>query len=188
MLRLAICRISFVASLVLIAAGTAHAHVKWFAPFDVTKAPRPISDVLSTDFWLLNLGAVLALWLGCMIERTQLGTALQRSIDHIGAGLRENTENVFRAAVATFFIALWTLGNVIITPELKTNNEAISWLQAAIAAGIFWRRTMILSAAGICFLFAFGVANYGPYHMADYPIFLGAAAYLARIIHGRRMI
>ena len=168
----------FVASIVIIPSGHANAHVKWFAPFDVTNPPRALLDVLSKDFWLLNLGAILALWLCCMIERTQLGTVLLRSIDHIGAGLRENTESVFRAAVATFFIALWTLGNVIITPELTTDNEAISWLQAAIAAGMFWRRTMIFSALGICFLFAFGVANFGPFHMADYPIFLGAAAYL----------
>jgi hypothetical protein len=158
--------------------GAANAHVKWFAPFDVTNAPRPLLEVLSTDFWLLNLGALLALWLICLIERTQLGETLLRSTDPIGAGLRENTEKVFRLAVATFFIALWALGGIIITPELKTDSEAISWLQAAIAAGMFWRRTMLLSALGIGFLFAYGVASYGPFHMADYPIFLGAAAYL----------
>ncbi len=171
-------RLYFIALMAIVPSGNANAHVKWFAPFDVTNPPRALFDALSTDFWLLNLGAVLALWLVCMIERTELGTALLRSIDHIGAGLRENTERVFRAAVATFFIALWTLGNVIITPELKTDNEAISWLQAAIAAGMFWRRTMIFSSLGICYLYAFGVANFGPFHMADYPIFLGAAAYL----------
>jgi len=169
----------FVALMVIVSPGNANAHVKWFAPFDVTKAPRTLFDVVSLDFWLLNSGAVLALLLLCRVERTQLGVVLLRSIDHIGVGLRENTESVFRAAVATFFIALWALGNVIITPELTTDNEAISWLQAAIAAGMFWRRTMILSALGICFLFAFGVANFGPFHMADYPIFLGAAVYLA---------
>lgn len=156
----------------------AHAHVKWFAPFDITKAPQPWSQALSTDFWLLSLGAITALTIGSIVERTALGAALLRSIDHFGVALRENTEFYFRAGVATFFIALWVLGDVILTPELKTDVAAISWLQAAIAAGMLWRRTLILSALGICFLFVFGLAHYGPFHLADYPIFLGAAAYL----------
>lgn len=168
----------FIALLAVLSSRGATAHVKWFAPFDITQPPRALLDVLSQDFWLLNLCAALTLLLVCLVERMRLGTVLLQSIDHISVGLKENTENVFRGAVATFFIALWTLGDVIITPELKTDNEAISWLQIAIAAGMIWRRTMIFSALGICFLFVYGVANYGPFHMADYPIFLGAAAYL----------
>ena len=38
---------------------------------------------------------------------------------------------------------------------------------------------MPLSALGIFVLFGVGVWNYGPFHLADYPIFLGVAAYIA---------
>jgi hypothetical protein len=38
---------------------------------------------------------------------------------------------------------------------------------------------MVLSALGIAVLYAIGLANYGLFHMLDYPIFLGLAAYLA---------
>jgi hypothetical protein len=41
------------------------------------------------------------------------------------------------------------------------------------------RRTMPLSALGIVVLFAIAVSQYGVFHLADYPIFLGVAAYLA---------
>ena len=107
------------------------------------------------------MGAILALWLGCQFERTRPGEALLQSINHIGTELRENTEGVFRAAVATFFVALFTLGNVVLTPELQTDNAAIPWLQAAIAVGVILRRTMILSALGIFVLYHFAIANYG---------------------------
>jgi hypothetical protein len=43
------------------------------------------------------------------------------------------------------------------------------------------RRTMPLSALGIFVLFDIGVWNYGGFHLADYPVFLGFAAYLALV-------
>ena len=41
------------------------------------------------------------------------------------------------------------------------------------------RRTMPLSAVGIAVLFAIAIWKYGIFHLADYPVFLGIAAYLA---------
>ncbi len=41
------------------------------------------------------------------------------------------------------------------------------------------RRTLPLSAAGMVILFGIGIRDYGIFHLADYPIFLGVAAYFA---------
>ena len=41
------------------------------------------------------------------------------------------------------------------------------------------RRTMPLSALGIVLLFAIAIRQYGVFHLADYPVFLGVAVYLA---------
>jgi hypothetical protein len=71
------------------------------------------------------------------------------------------------------------IGDSILTPELKATSSTIAWLQLAIAAGLVSRRTMPLSALGIAALYAIAVAQYGVFHLADYPIFLGFAAYLA---------
>jgi hypothetical protein len=46
------------------------------------------------------------------------------------------------------------------------------------------RRTMPASAFGIFALFDIAVWNYGGFHLADYPVFLGFAAYLA-LVGGR---
>jgi hypothetical protein len=52
-------------------------------------------------------------------------------------------------------------------------------LQLAIAAGMLSRRTLPLSALGIGLLFGTAAWTYGLFHLMDYPIFLGVAAYLA---------
>jgi hypothetical protein len=135
-------------------------------------------DVLGMDFNLLVGFAVLALVSGCLIEGTELGDALCRAINRVTYVLRDNTELIFRAGCVLFFTALWTTGGILLTPELKTDSSAISWLQLAIAAGMISRRTMPFSALGIVFLYAVAVWQYGPFHLADYPVFLGVAVYL----------
>jgi hypothetical protein len=163
----------------LLCMGAANAHVKWFCGYNVAAQPRGLDDVLITDFWSLTAFAIVALFTGCFIEQTPLGAALLRAIDRVTSGLHDNTELLIRVAGGFFFVALWTTGDFILTPELKTTSPAIAWLQLAIAAGLISRRTMPLSALGIVVLFAIAVAQYGVFHLADYPIFLGVAAYLA---------
>src|SRR5260221_8616000 len=159
--------------------SAALAHVKWFAPYDVPSQPVGLRDVFSSAFWLLATGSCFALWAICHAEKTVIGAAAERVFDRFSGAVRSHIEQLVRAATAMFFFALSMLGTIILTPELTTDNAAIPWLQAAIAAGMFWRPTMLLSAVGIGVLFVFGVVKYGAFHMMDYPIFLGAAVYLA---------
>jgi hypothetical protein len=160
-------------------AASASAHVKWFCAFDVAGQPRGLENVLCQDFEALVGIAIAALSAGCLLEGTSIGDALLRALDRVTGPLQANAEILIRAACGFFFVALWTLGGIILTPELTTSVEAISWLQLAIAAGLIWRRTLPLSALGIVALFAIAVHDYGIFHLADYPIFLGIAAYLA---------
>jgi hypothetical protein len=155
------------------------AHVKWFAPYDVPAQPRLLSQVLSGSFFQLLVAGLIVLSGVCLLERTAVGAVLARSFDRMGAGIRARSEDLYRAGTGAFFVALFTLGNVILTPELHTDHQLIPWLQAGIAFGMFWRATMVLSAAGIAALYVFGWLSYGPFHMIDYPIFLGLALYLA---------
>ncbi len=169
--------LAFVCNAVL--AERASAHVKWFCAYDVAGQPRGLENVLCTDFELLVGLAVVVMLVGCFIERTWIGDAITRSLDRVTATIRDNTEMMFRVGVGAFFVALWAIGGILLTPELKTTWQAISWLQFGIAAGMLSRRTMPLSALGIVLLFAIAVTQYGVFHLADYPVFLGVAAYLA---------
>jgi hypothetical protein len=158
---------------------TASAHVKWFCAFEVAGQPRGLENVLCPDFELLVALAIIILLGGCFVEGTPLGLAMVRSLDRVTRVVRDNTELMFRAGCGFFFVALWATGGILLTPELKTTSPAISYLQLAIAAGMLSRQTMPLSALGIAFLFGLGVKEYGAFHLADYPVFLGVAAYLA---------
>ena len=165
----------------MIASVPARAHVKWFADYDLEARPRALAEVASTPFWMLIAISLLLLWFFCHLERTKVGGALLAAIDELSAAIRGRTEDLFRSVTAAFFISLWVAGGIILTPELRTELEFVPWLQAAIAAGMFWRASLPLSALGILFLFILGIVRYGAFHMMDYPIFLGAAAYLAAV-------
>ena len=159
----------------------ASAHVKWFCAFDVAGHPRSLENVLCPDFEILVGIALLILTAGCLVEGSPLGEGLLRGLDRATKLIRQNTELLFRAGCAFFFIAIWATGGILLTPELKTESKALALLQLGIAAGMLSRKTMPFSAGGIAVLFGVGVYHYGVFHLADYPVFLGVAAYLALI-------
>ncbi len=166
-------------SLLLGFADVAEAHVKWFCAFDVAGQPVGLANVLCPDFEELTAVAIFVLIAAGMIERTPLGTALVRSIVSFMAPVRWKSDILIRAVAGFFFVNLWSIGGIIITPELKTTSEYIPLLQLGIAACLLWRQTLVLSAAGIVTLYAIALHDYGLFHLMDYPIFLGLAAYLA---------
>jgi hypothetical protein len=157
----------------------ASAHVKWFCAFDVAGQPRGLENVLCTDFEFLSGIAILILTLGYFFEAMPIGGAVLRSLDRVTSGLRENSDLILRAGLGFFFVALWTMGGIILTPELKTVSPLIPWLQLCFAACLLWPQTLVLSAAGIVSLFGLALYEYGLFHLMDYPVFLGFAAYLA---------
>ena len=162
-------------------AGTqgASAHVKWFCAYVIAGQPRGLENVLCLDFELLVSIAVLCLLIGCVIEGTSLGESMIRALDRITDGLPNNSELIIRAACGFFFVAIWATGGFLLTPELKSTLSFVPILQLGIAAGMLSRRTLPLSALGIVILFGLAMREYGAFHLADYPIFLGIAAYLA---------
>jgi hypothetical protein len=161
--------------------NVAAAHIKWFCPFDVAETPKSLNWALDPAFLCLILVAASVFAVAGLIGNTILGRAIIWSIDRVTAGERRSTERLMRAAYAAFFVSLWTVGGIIMTPELTTPNAWISWLQLAIAACFIWRETLVLAAAGIVFLYGYALAHYGLFHLMDYPIFLGSAAYFAMI-------
>ncbi len=160
-------------------AESASAHVKWFCAFNVAGQPIGLENVLCPDFEMLTGVSILALTTGGVLEGTPLGTAMLAALDRATAWIRNNVEIIARAACAAFFISIWAMGGVLLTPELKTDSTLIGAIQLGIAAGMLSRRTMPLSALGIFVIYGVAVDKYGPFHLADYPVFLGFAVFLA---------
>jgi uncharacterized membrane protein YhaH (DUF805 family) len=155
----------------------AWAHVKWFEPYDVAQPPTPIvGGVLTAHYLLILVGFALLVFGGFLLDR--LAARSGRSIARLG-GHEATEERVMRAGTGAFFMALFTMGGVILTPELRTEASWVGWLQFGIAASMLSTRSCLLGAAGILALYGYGIAQYGLFHLMDYPMFLGMAAYLA---------
>ena len=174
-----------VTALSLVFATSAEAHVKWFCAFNVAGQPQGLGNILCQDFELLTVLALGVLLMAAIVDRTFVGEALTNVLDHVTNPLRDKTEVIIRATLGFFFVSLWTLGGVLLTPELSTTSTFIPWLQLLMAACLLSRKTLPLTALGIVVLFAIAVKNFGIFHLMDYPIFLGIAAYLAAVGFGR---
>jgi hypothetical protein len=161
--------------------NVACAHVKWFCPFDVAETPKSLDWVLDRSFIYLVLVAVVVFAVAGLIGNSILGRAIVWSIDRVTMPLRIHTDVLMRAVYGAFFVSLWTVGGIILTPELTTPVAAISWLQLAIATCFIWRQTLVIAAAGMVFLYGYALVHYGLFHLMDYPIFLGSATYFALV-------
>ena len=170
-----VCRTS-----IILAACTpmvASAHVKWFCSYDVTKAPKPVSLVLSAPFFAVLAGFLAVLFLGFLAD----GWVLKKwpRFESAGSSIAGAQEKLVRLGMGAFFLCTWNIGLNILTPELHTQAGWVFGVQFLTAVCTAWRRTCIVSALGICTLYVYGVSQYGLFHMLDYVYFLGLAVYLA---------
>ena len=158
----------------------AAAHVKWFAPYIVGAPPAPIARTL-VDVWFW-LGIALVLFFFCatrFVERRPAGDRVLDGLDRLTHPLWTRLDDYVRAIVAAFFVAIFAVGGVYLTPDLKTPAEWVSWFQLLIAAAIFSRRTMPLAAAGIILLWLLALQDYDLFHLFDYlALGVGVALYL----------
>ena len=170
----ALFRRSLCAALVLPVAASAH--VKWFCHYDVTKAPRPVQEVLSSIFFTTLAPFLLLLFLGFLAD----GWVAKRwpLIESAGSSFADTQEKFFRLWTGAFFLCTWNIGLNILTPELHTQAAWIFAVQFITAIGIAWRRTCLVSALGIVVIYVYGITQYGFFHMLDYVYFLGMAAFL----------
>ena len=154
----------------------AWAHVKWFAPYDVSQQPTSVSNVLTSHFILVFMVFTLLLTGSFLLDRisAKMGGRLAAPGNY-----EEIEERLLRAGTGAFFMALFATGGTILTPELRTTADWSTWLQLGIAMSMLSEWTCALGSLGILALYGFGVAQYGFFHLSDYPMFLGLAAYLA---------
>ena len=165
---------------VLAATAPASAHVKWFAPYIVGAAPQRLSATLGNVWFWTAIVLVLGFFLATRaVELSGPGQRLLLGMDRVSGLVWHRADDFMRVAVGTFFVAIFAVGGVYLTPDLATPSEWVSWFQLLIAAGIFWRRTMPLSAAGIILLWAIALRDYDLFHLLDYlAIGIGVAGYL----------
>jgi Domain of unknown function (DUF305) len=177
--RRRLCRVALAGSL---AAGplSAGAHVKWFAPYIVEAPPQRIGETLANPWFWTGIALVLLFFLATRaVEKTRVGEAVLAGLDKTTGPLWARRDDFMRFVIAAFFVAVFAVGGVYLTPDLKTPNEWVSWMQLLIAALVFSRRTMPLAAAGIILLWLLALTQYELFHLLDYlALGVAVAAYL----------
>jgi hypothetical protein len=174
------CWLSLTLAVSFLGTVPAHAHVKWFAPYIVGAAPQPLGQTLGNFWFWTALALVLAFFLATrLVERMPAGQAVLAGMDRLSLPIWSRADDFMRVAIGTFFVAIFAVGGVYLTPDLATPAEWVSWVQLLIAAGLFWRQTMPLSAAGIIALWAIALRDYDLFHLLDYlALGVGVAGYL----------
>lgn len=159
---------------------SAQAHVKWFAPYIVGAPPAPIENTLHDTWFWVGICLVLVFFvLTRLVEVSPFGAKAIGALNWATDPLWARQDDYIRSIIAAFFVAIFAVGGVYLTPDLKTPAEWVSWLQLVIACCIFSRRTMPLAGLGIIALWIFALRDYELFHLFDYlALGLGVAGYL----------
>ncbi|AEG91166.1 CopM family metallochaperone [Ramlibacter tataouinensis] len=158
----------------------ASAHVKWFAPYIIEAPPQRLMETLTDRWFWTGILLVLVFFLAARaLEKTRAGGAVLAGFDKVTGPLWARGDDFMRFVIAAFFVAIFAVGGVYLTPDLKSPHEWVSWMQLLIAALVFSRRTMPLAAAGIIGLWLLALTQYELFHLLDYlALGVGVAAYL----------
>lgn len=160
--------------------AAAHAHVKWFAPYIVDAPPQSVVNTLQDPAFWTALMLVLAFFLATRaIELSRFGAVALKGLDTLTDPLWQRLDDFVKVVIAAFFVAIFAVGGIYLTPDLRTPSEWVSWIQLLIAGCIFWRRTQPLAAAGIVGLWILALRDYHFFHLLDYlALGVSVAAYL----------
>lgn len=161
-------------------AQPAAAHVKWFAPYIVNAKPQDIGLTLANPWFWTGIVLVMVFLVATrLVEETAFGSAVMDGMDRATDPLWRRLDDFVRCIIGAFFVAIFAVGGVYLTPDLKTPSEWVSWTQLFIALGVFSKRTMPFSAAGIIGLWLLALRDYDLFHLLDYlALGVGVAAYL----------
>lgn len=161
-------------------ASAAEAHVKWFAPYIVGAPPQPVGMTLTNPwFWTGIILVLLFFLLTRRVEEAPFGQRVLMGLDRMSGPLWSRADDFMRVVIGAFFVAVFAVGGVYLTPDLQTPSELVSWAQLLIAALIFSRRTQPLAAAGIIGLWALALRDYDFFHLLDYlALGIAVAGYL----------
>ncbi|KAB0654026.1 hypothetical protein [Burkholderia territorii] len=159
---------------------SAHGHVKWFSEYDVKTSPLALSELAtSTLFLTLFAASLIAVLIVIAIDRRLTMPSGIARLEYAG---ERYASRFVRAATAVFFVSLQLAGlDVLLTPELASASALVPVLHYAIAALVLFEATAWLGGVLIVVLYAMGASQYGMFHMLDYVIFIGIAAFLVLV-------
>lgn len=169
-------------------AASADAHVKWFASWNIICPPRDPMRIFASPLWRwLGVACVVSMtglaWLDWRLQQAA-GGRFQAACMRLHAVSAPKAVGILRVGVAIYWLlAAFTLPHAVyLTPELAA-PAWVSWLQLALALLVLRRATAWLAGVGMLALYGLAIADYGWFHLLDYPLF--AAVGIILVLSGR---
>ena len=157
-----------------LASRSAHAHIKWFADYDLTKPPLPIGEVLTRPFVTLFLASLVFIYAFFWVDRAVLRKGILEDVLRRYTLSEPRAFMIMRAAAFLFFASVGLYGFMVrpffLTPELTTYALWIPGVQIGIALCALNRRTVPLIGLGMILLYSVATYQYGIFHLLDYVI------------------
>lgn len=154
------------------------AHVKWFADFTFADRPMGIGEVVTPTFVALALLSAIVIG-GLVVLDGRLASApWYRRIAETLERYRDRSGVVLRVATGAVMLLNWQ-ANAMLVPELPAEAAWVGWFQFAVAVALLFRVTVPLAGLALLFIYALGIAQFGPFHMLDYAFYLGFGYYFA---------
>lgn len=156
------------------------AHIKWFVAFDVTDPPRSLLTWINKTY-VINL-FIFSIWgvvIGCALDT--YWCKKYGSCNYIRNLFKDYDDiylNIARIGTGIFFVVLWLVGGVILTPELLTEAWFVPYIQLLIAVSVLSRYTLVVAGGGIIFLYGYSIYTNGLFHLLDYLTLVGLALFL----------
>jgi hypothetical protein len=173
--------ILFIISLIiLIIPISSEAHIKWFVEFDISDPPKSFMKIKSESYYLYLLllslfGVMVAILIDTIWQRRWGKFTLFEKI----FSYNKNIEvNIIRIGTGVFFLVIWLVGDIILTPELFSEFQYIPYIQLLIAFSVLFKRSLPLAGLGIITLYCTAIYEYGLFHLLDYTLLMGLAFYL----------
>ncbi len=145
----------------------AEAHIKWFVQFDISDPPQSFASITHT-FYYLNL-LILSIWgvvIASVIDSLWCNTLGKFTfISDLFSHHDDIALNIARIGTGVFFVGIWLVGNVILTPELFSDAWYVSYIQLGIAVAVLFRKGLLLAGVGILVLYGIAIDNYGLFHL-----------------------
>lgn len=160
----------------IIGQATAMAHVKWFSDFNYADQPLTLSQAIDSTFlWLLLLSVIV---IGALVylDRKLKETAWFHRVNNWLQQQNRHSLTVMRVAAGTVLLLSWQ-ADAMLVPELAVSANWIGWLQFILALLLLFRKTVPLAGIGLMVLYGIGIAEFGFFHMLDYPMYAGVGYY-----------
>jgi len=156
------------------------------ADYNLLEPPRQLLQIVSGEYFLAFCLFVAPIVFAVTVIDHRIVARrcpLCRHSIQLTDRVQPSVPMALRLATCIFFLTATCTGAIsdqafILTPELETRHTLVAVIQLTIALFALRSHTACLSGLGIVVLYVIAVTEFGIYHMLDYPIFVGVAAYL----------